>query len=197
MNRSEAGRLGAIKTKEIRKQKKNIRICEYNKKPKLCETCKKALIFKKRKNRFCSKTCAAVKNNHLRPKRIKKKITTFCLSCNKILNKKQEKYCSMKCIQEHKFLTVAIPKVENGKQNDRKGLRKYLIKTRGYKCELCNGTTWMNNKIPLEIDHVDGNASNNYPSNIRLLCPNCHALQPTSKGKNRGKGRKSRGIPRS
>lgn len=47
-----------------------------------------------------------------------------------------------------------------------------------------NGT-WMGKKISLELDHIDGNNKNNLISNLRYLCPNCHALTPTYRGKNK------------
>ena len=47
-------------------------------------------------------------------------------------------------------------------------------------------------KIPLEIEHIDGNYLNNSESNLILLCPNCHSLTATYKGANRGNGRKAR-----
>ena len=28
--------------------------------------------------------------------------------------------------------------------------------------------------VPLEVDHIDGNAENNSENNLRLICPNCH-----------------------
>lgn len=57
------------------------------------------------------------------------------------------------------------------------------------RCSSCNNTTWQGNPIPLELDHIDGNNINNNLINLRLLCPNCHALTPTHAGKNKGKGK--------
>lgn len=51
-------------------------------------------------------------------------------------------------------------------------------------CSCCNGERWLDGPIPLELDHIDGNSSNNVLSNLRLLCPNCHALTATYRGKN-------------
>ena len=43
-------------------------------------------------------------------------------------------------------------------------------------CESCGLTTWLNEKCPLELHHVDGNSRNNTLANLQMLCPNCHAL---------------------
>lgn len=43
----------------------------------------------------------------------------------------------------------------------------------------------MGQPIPLELDHIDGNHQNNALQNLRLLCPNCHALTPTFRDKNK------------
>ena len=55
-----------------------------------------------------------------------------------------------------------------------------------YKCQFCgcNGC-WQNGRISLEIDHVDGDNSNNSIENLRYLCPNCHALTETYRGRNK------------
>ncbi len=68
-------------------------------------------------------------------------------------------------------------------------LREKLIEE-GYKderCEQCRHTTWQGRPIPLELDHVDGDRTNNHLGNLRLLCPNCHALTPTYRGRNIGR----------
>lgn len=60
-------------------------------------------------------------------------------------------------------------------------LKERLIKEGYFKhqCSHCNLKRWLNEPIPLELDHIDGDHSNNNLSNLRLLCPNCHILTPT------------------
>jgi hypothetical protein len=82
-----------------------------------------------------------------------------------------------------------------GLVHQRDTLRRMLLNERGHQCEICESYEWMGQPVPIELDHIDGNASNNLLSNLRLLCPNCHAMQPTYKGRNRGKGRTSLGLP--
>ena len=55
-----------------------------------------------------------------------------------------------------------------------------------YKCQTCGcDGHWQNGKISLEVDHIDGDNSNNEINNLRYLCPNCHALTETYRGKNK------------
>ena len=65
-------------------------------------------------------------------------------------------------------------------------------KIKSHKCESCHQTEWLGNLIPLELDHVDGNHFNNKLENIRLICPNCHAIMPTNSGKNKALKNKAR-----
>lgn len=65
-------------------------------------------------------------------------------------------------------------------------LRKRLLKEqiKEYKCECCNNSLWLNQKIPLELHHINGDKHNNRIENLQLLCPNCHALTDNYRGKN-------------
>lgn len=54
-----------------------------------------------------------------------------------------------------------------------------------YKCQFCGcDGYWLNTKIALEIDHINGDNKDNRIENLRYLCPNCHATTDTYRGKN-------------
>lgn len=54
-----------------------------------------------------------------------------------------------------------------------------------YKCQFCGcDGQWLNTKIALEIDHINGDNGDNRIENLRYLCPNCHATTDTYRGKN-------------
>ncbi|MBU8549993.1 HNH endonuclease [Streptomyces sp. Babs14] len=58
-------------------------------------------------------------------------------------------------------------------------------------CALCgNDGIWHGRPIPLEVDHVDGDWRNNRIENLRLLCPNCHSITDTYRGRGKGRARR-------
>ena len=72
-------------------------------------------------------------------------------------------------------------------------VKRYLRETRGDKCEICG----FEEKAPdgrsiIQMDHVDGDYTNNSLDNLKLLCPNHHAMTPNYGSLNKGRGRKHR-----
>ncbi len=57
------------------------------------------------------------------------------------------------------------------------------------RCEEFGNAEWLNQPIPLELDHINGDTTDNRIENLRILCPNCHALTETYRGKKLAKCR--------
>ncbi len=135
--------------------------------------------------------------------------TYICLHCNSEFGFRgysyNHKFCSIECslnkrlenknnLAEQRYQDWLSGK-DLGIKNPRSLIRKFLIKRDGYRCSCCGIDTWNGKEITLWTDHIDGNATNNKPSNFRLICPNCDSQSDTFGGKNYGKGRKSLGLP--
>lgn len=124
-----------------------------------------------------------------------------CLNCGKTLKEKRQiKFCCSECQREFIYKNY-ISEWKLGKKDGFRGeysisnyIKRYLREKYDNKCSIC-GWSKINpytNKVPLEVDHIDGDFRNNKEDNLRLVCPNCHSLTPTYKGANKGNGRKDR-----
>ncbi|WP_328400168.1 HNH endonuclease [Streptomyces sp. NBC_00390] len=66
-------------------------------------------------------------------------------------------------------------------------LRRELLRTGLLEmCAMCGvGTEWNGKPLRLEVDHRNGDWWDNRPENLQLLCPNCHAVTDTYRGRKR------------
>ena len=172
-----------------------------------CVNCDKEFkVLKCEERKFCSCSCSSVYNNKLREKKVKiekvrkKRVRLFkeinygiCVFCGTDIIKKdgrsKAKYCDQICLHNHQMMI----RIQSEKASTRT-LKLYLIKNYGEKCMECgwDKRNIVTDKVPVELEHVDGNSENNNLDNLKLLCPNCHSLTSTYKALNRGNGRHKR-----
>lgn len=64
-----------------------------------------------------------------------------------------------------------------------RGRRRRILNEQTHKCNKCGNSEWLGFELTLEVDHIDGNPKNNSRNNLEALCPNCHSLTPTWRGR--------------
>jgi Zn finger protein HypA/HybF involved in hydrogenase expression len=71
--------------------------------------------------------------------------------------------------------------VENS-QYSKSYIRKLVLQKKfiDYKCAVCsNDGQWLDKKLSLQLDHINGNSQDQSLENLRFLCPNCHSQTDT------------------
>lgn len=63
--------------------------------------------------------------------------------------------------------------------------RRRVFEEQNFCCAKCNISTWFEKPIALELEHKDGNNQNNSRDNLEGLCPNCHSITETWRGRNK------------
>ena len=154
-----------------------------------CIVCQQKFSPKYTKNIYCSRSCSARINNSKHPKRIKKTVN-YC-KCGKEIA-----YQSINCqqcdtdIKANNILelwrsnNITSYKLPNP-------VRKFLLEKANFSCIKCGFNTPhpIDNKTVLEINHINGNGIDHSPNNLEVICPNCHALTSSYRGRNAGHGR--------
>ncbi|MCL5733931.1 MAG: HNH endonuclease [Patescibacteria group bacterium] len=71
--------------------------------------------------------------------------------------------------------------------------RLFAAKLKEQKCEECGWAKFTSDGyLPLELDHINGNHHDNRIENLRVLCPNCHSLKSTYRGRKNKKIKNAR-----
>jgi len=73
------------------------------------------------------------------------------------------------------------------RQTSKQIVKREFMKIVENKCSICSiGPEWNGKKLCLQVDHIDGNNTNNKLENLRILCPNCHSQTETFSNRKRG-----------
>ena len=141
---------------------------------------------------FCNHSCSAKFTNPL------KKSKKFCKLCDNELNAKHKIFCNHTCQMECQYNEYIEQWQEGNKlgyigkvKAISKHIRKYMLIKYNNTCQECgwNKLHPVDNKPLVEIDHIDGDASNCKESNLRVLCPNCHSMTSTFRARNKNSAR--------
>jgi hypothetical protein len=126
----------------------------------------------------------------------------LCEVCGNALRLQNRRFCSAACyefIRTDQRLTAWLagelnPSDATALGRVPKWIKLWWIATFGDQCALCGWSQRhpATGRVPLEWDHIDGDCSNNRCQNLRLLCPNCHALTETHGGLNNGRSKRRR-----
>lgn len=152
---------------------------------------RKAAHAKRVGTTFCNQTCRGQHRKTQQP-------TKLCLQCGVAGN---SKYCPKSSCRSQFQFEAYIARWKLGLETGNEGaltagaispyVRRYCLELAGNQCSEC-GWAKVNSvtgKIPLTIDHINGDSADSRQSNLRVLCPSCHSLTPTYGSLNRGKGR--------
>lgn len=179
---------------------------------KECRECKKAFTYGTRsgtkrtsRNKFCSRSCSATYNNRGKAKNASgsngsttKRIRKPCEVCGKATP--NARFCSQICRSSDSVNQLAaFVAGDSAIACDKHGMLKkwaksWLLEQAEYRCSLCKwGERHPIDGLPLvQVDHIDGDATNNGIGNLRVLCPNCHSMTPHFGARNIGNGRQHR-----
>lgn len=153
---------------------------------KICPKCGKQ---HEKRGAYCCQSCA---NSRKWSEDHKRRLSTICKNSEKVIKFTTDPNTTKRRVETYKKTIEQrrLDKIQEILLADFDELKMYCKKIRifheqGCACNRCKNTTWQDQNIPLELEHIDGNNQNHNRENLELLCPNCHALTDTWRGRNR------------
>jgi hypothetical protein len=131
-----------------------------------------------------------------------RKPRALCLcGCKRQVSRPSMMFFSNKCQQDWEYQHY-IGRWKTGLETGSSGvlgsvsnhIKRYLREKYKDRCPSCGWSERhpLTQTVPLEVDHMNGDSSDNREENLRMLCPNCHALTLNYRALNKGNGRVNR-----
>lgn len=123
----------------------------------------------------------------------------FCSKCGKPICKQNQSGLCQDCLRQTQNEKKIAKWLETGDTGCkvattlRNCIRDYITNEQDNKCAICGlEATWNGKELHFILDHIDGDASNNFRENLRLICPNCDSQLDTYKSRNKNSARTHR-----
>jgi len=140
-----------------------------------CDYCGKLFYIPTRyltrsKTHYCSSGCKADSQ--------RERVNLTCALCGKEFSRTKShilsevSFCSRDCKDRAQRIHGGIEDIipdhyKNGKASYRRIAKRHYV----WRCEICG---YDEHELLLQVHHIDSNRENNEPSNLIVLCPNCH-----------------------
>lgn len=181
------------------KSAREMALRSYYENPNYCQFCNRIIIVEKnetvsktRKKKFCNLQCTF----NYRHNNIKPQYRRTCKVCGNKINYSNKSNLCASCLRKEKD----EEKIKEWKETGNTGcgvtstlrncIRDYIFNKQNKQCSICHmDAKWNGKELHFILDHIDGDASNNFEDNLRLICPNCDSQLDTYKSRNKNSAR--------
>jgi 5-methylcytosine-specific restriction endonuclease McrA len=150
-----------------------------------CKKCGNDFTPQKGLKSYCSLAC---RNSRERSEETKQKISIGVSNSEKFI----KGIIDRNKLIDYKQIGKQLKEIANNKILDAdfstlsyERLKKRIVLEQSSKCNHCGIDSWNGKPITLELEHKDGNHSNNQRDNLEAICPNCHSQTETWRGRNK------------
>jgi Zn finger protein HypA/HybF involved in hydrogenase expression len=150
-----------------------------------CKKCGNDFTPQKGLKSYCSLAC---RNSRERSEETKQKISIGVSNSEKFI----KGIIDRNKLIDYKQIGKQLKEIANNKILDAdfstlsyERLKKRIVLEQSSKCNHCGINSWNGKPITLELEHKDGNHSNNQRDNLEAICPNCHSQTETWRGRNK------------
>ena len=148
-----------------------------------CKKCGKEFKPQKGLKSYCSLVC---RNSRERSEETKQKISEGVKASQQFILGSKQRYVDYQTLGK-KLKEIADNKILESEYTtlSYERLKKRVVLEQNHKCNHCGIDEWNGKTIALELEHKDGNHSNNRRDNLEAICPNCHSQTETWRGRNK------------